>query len=208
MKFPSRQDCQILIKSELKGKKFLKYSPLVLFGSAIINEFICRVIENKIDYLNPGIFENIINITFFITAVSIPVCWVLGIIMCVLYLDYRKCHLFITEKNIKGTAHWGKKVVLPLYMVSAYSTRKLFWTISVSTSSGTTRFSLIKNYSEIGKVLEQAINERQANTQKEVQPTVSVNNSLDDLIKLKTLLDMGAITKEEFDAKKKQLLGL
>ena len=33
-------------------------------------------------------------------------------------------------------------------------------------------------------------------------------SSADELIKFKTLLDMGAITQEEFDAKKKQLLGL
>ncbi len=30
----------------------------------------------------------------------------------------------------------------------------------------------------------------------------------DELIKYKQLLDMGALTQEEFDAKKKELLGL
>lgn len=38
---------------------------------------------------------------------------------------------------------------------------------------------------------------------------VSVSTSAaDEVIKLKSLLDMGIITQEEFDAKKKQLLGL
>ncbi len=37
---------------------------------------------------------------------------------------------------------------------------------------------------------------------------VPVVDYTDELIKLKNLLDMGAITQEEFDAKKKQLLGL
>ena len=36
----------------------------------------------------------------------------------------------------------------------------------------------------------------------------NTNNNLDDLKKLKELLDAGVITQEEFDAKKKQLLGL
>ena len=31
---------------------------------------------------------------------------------------------------------------------------------------------------------------------------------MDDLLKLKSLLDSGIITQEEFDAKKKSLLGL
>ncbi len=44
-----------------------------------------------------------------------------------------------------------------------------------------------------------------ANALNNEQPTVS---SADELKKFKELLDMGAITQEEFDAKKKQLLGL
>ena len=42
---------------------------------------------------------------------------------------------------------------------------------------------------------------------KEVSATPAVS-SMDELKKLKELLDMGIVTQEEFDAKKKQLLGL
>lgn len=38
--------------------------------------------------------------------------------------------------------------------------------------------------------------------------TTSTNNSAEDLLMYKKLLDAGAITQEEYDAKKKQLLGL
>lgn len=38
--------------------------------------------------------------------------------------------------------------------------------------------------------------------------TADTQNNIDKLLKLKELLDMGAITQEEFDEKKKQLLGL
>ena len=38
--------------------------------------------------------------------------------------------------------------------------------------------------------------------------TSSEEDNLDKIRKLKELLDMGAITPEEFDEKKKQLLGL
>lgn len=37
-------------------------------------------------------------------------------------------------------------------------------------------------------------------------PTVNSGNNMDDLVKLKELLDKGIITQEEFDTKKKQLL--
>ena len=41
-------------------------------------------------------------------------------------------------------------------------------------------------------------------------PTIQIsgNSNLDEINKLKTLLDNGAITQEEYEAKKKQLLGL
>ena len=38
--------------------------------------------------------------------------------------------------------------------------------------------------------------------------TESGSSTADELIKLKSLLDAGVITQEEFDAKKKQILGI
>ena len=93
-------------------------------------------------------------------------------------------------------------------MVSAYSTRSFLSMIAVATSSGLTKFALIENYAEIGNVLSKMINERQENTI-QLEPIVEAKSfSMDDLFKLKDLLDQGVITQEEFDAKKKQLLGL
>lgn len=43
---------------------------------------------------------------------------------------------------------------------------------------------------------------------KQPQTVVASVSSADEVLKLKNLLDMGVITQEEFDAKKKQLLGL
>ena len=40
------------------------------------------------------------------------------------------------------------------------------------------------------------------------QVVVQQNNAADELKKFKELLDMGAITQEEYDAKKKQILDL
>ena len=134
--------------------------------------------------------------------------FVSAIILLVVFIMTRKCSIVITEKNVRGTAIFGKEVVLPLYMISAYSTRNLFSTIAVATSSGITKFSMIENYKEIAVQLAKLINERQENTTANIPNRVQQNNSLDEIIKLKELLDKNIITQEEFDAKKKQVLGL
>ena len=134
-----------------------------------------------------------------------------GVVSSIIIRRNRKCKLTITDKNVRGTSVGGKEVVLPLYMVSAYSTRKRFSTIVIATSSGLTKFTLIGNYAEIGEVLAKLINDRQANTQattNESPAQSAQSNSMDDLVKLKSLLDNGIITQEEFDAKKKEILGL
>ena len=79
--------------------------------------------------------------------------------------------------------------------------------IAVATASGITKFSLIGNYKEIGEVLSKKINERQQNTETSTKQTAD-NAAMDDILKLKSLLDSGIISQEEFEAKKKQLLGL
>lgn len=59
----------------------------------------------------------------------------------------------------------------------------------------------------IGDNLWDAI-EREKNEQKAPVRVVLQENTAEEIKKFKELLDMGAITQEEFDAKKKQLLGL
>ena len=91
-----------------------------------------------------------------------------------------------------------------------YSTTIFLSRIAVATSSGITKFFFIKNYKEIGVVLSKKINERQESTESHAStPAPALQaNAIDELKKLKELLDAGIITQEEFDAKKKQLLGL
>ena len=141
-------------------------------------------------------------LVFFIIAC---VLLVLGIIAVILSSAYSKCELSITEKNVKGKTFFGKNVVLPIYMISSYTTSSFLSVIKISSSSGTTTFGLVKNYPEIANVLSQLINQRQNET---VNESKTSNNNLDELVKLKSLLDQGIITQEEFDAKKKELLGL
>ena len=153
-----------------------------------------------------GIDDIMCFLIFLVGAISL----LISIGIAIVYLINRKCELCITENNVKGKTLLGKEVVLPLYMISGYSTRKFLSTIAISTASGITQFSLVGNYEEIGDVLSKKINERQESTANTstITTTNSQSNSMDDLKNLKALLDAGIITQEEFDAKKKQLLGL
>lgn len=129
-------------------------------------------------------------------------------IVLFVYLSLKRCSLTVTTMNVRGRTMFGKEVVLPLNQISAYTTKKWFSTIAVATSSGMTKFALIGNYQEIDEVLAKLINERQMSQTAQVPQEQTGSSNLDELKKLKELLDAGIITQEEFDVKKKELLQL
>lgn len=224
---------EILIKSELdkKWKNILFYSMIVFLALAVL----CLLIQfsswgaddNKYvrvygytlkggtsafdEYVEKG--YSIRYYTNFWSFAWIYLCFsftLFGLIAMVIYFAFTKSELIISNMNVKGKSLFGKEVALPLYMVSAYSTRSLFSTIAVATASGFTKFYLISNYKEIGEVLTGLLNDRQKNTEVVSAPVIQAQsgNSVSELKELKDLLDAGVITQEEFDAKKKQVLGL
>ena len=138
----------------------------------------------------------------------------IGIILSVFGLIFllanRNVSLTVTDKRVYGTAKWGKRIDLPLDMISAVSTAKLGG-IAVSTSSGAIRFWGIKNNTEIHEIISKLLLERQEKEKPVTTTTIKQEipqSNADELQKYKNLLDNGTITQEEFDAKKKQLLGL
>ena len=132
---------------------------------------------------------------------------ILGIIM---YMYVSQCVLVVTDKRVYGRAAFGKRVDLPLDSISAVSLSSVFDGIGVSTSAGRISFVAIKNSKEIQKEISELLIERQKNgnqTTTTIQQELPQSNA-DEIEKFKNLLDKGVITQEEFDAKKKQLLGL
>ena len=126
-----------------------------------------------------------------------------------IYLWLRSYELTITDKRIYGKVAWGKRVDLPVDSVSATATINHLKGVSVSTASGRISFLVIKNADAIYKVISNLLIERQQEKAKSVAvASIPKSDSADELKKFKELLDMGVITQEEFDAKKKQLLGL
>jgi predicted Zn-dependent peptidase len=65
----------------------------------------------------------------------------------------------------------------------------------------------LKNRAEVHDELNKTIGKVQIDAAHQHNSTTPASNA-DELKKFKELLDAGVITQEEFDAKKKQLLGL
>ena len=134
------------------------------------------------------------------------------LLAAIIYFGMRSYSLTVTNKRIYGKTWFGKRVDLPVDSVSAIGTIALFKGISVATSSGKISFLLIKNSNEVYQELKKLIVDRQEknaeNKPIEIIKETSAPSNADELKKYKDLLVSGIITQEEFDAKKKQLLGL
>ena len=115
-----------------------------------------------------------------------------------------KFELIVTEGKVVGKTLFGKRVDLPIGQISVAGTG-MFQRVSIATSSGAINFYGVINRDEVFKTISELLMKRQDETK--VTSTAN-GNSADELKKFKDLLDAGIITQEEFDAKKKQLLGL
>lgn len=131
-------------------------------------------------------------------------------IAALMYFDSLHHNITITDKNVRGTTFFGKRVILPIHMISAYSYKKCFAVFTLATSSGRIKYAFVDNYITIAEVLQKLLNERQVNTEMRTSTMIQNSNSknLDDLVTLKNLLDDNIITQEEFDKKKKEILDL
>ena len=130
----------------------------------------------------------------------------------ILYFALSRIELVVSNKRVFGCAAFGKRVDLPLDSVSAIGSK---WPkgIVVATSSGRIAFLMIKNRDELHKCISDLLIERQSKPVTATTPVATIKQEIpqsnaDELKKYKDLLDSGVITQEEFDAKKKQLLGL
>ena len=134
--------------------------------------------------------------------------FILTLIGGLIYLGLHSYDLTVTDKRVFGRVAWGKRVDLPVDSVSAISSVSLWKGISVSTSSGKIKFLLMKNANEIYNILNNLLIERQQMKNETSSARESNSSVADELKKYKELLDGGIISEAEFEAKKKQLLGL
>lgn len=148
---------------------------------------------------------------FFDNQLSIPFVTAALVLIAFLYVFDKlisQNEIIVTNKRIYGKAAFGRRVDLPLDAISAVGTG-FFKSIIITTSSGKIKFSMMDNCNGLHHVISNLLIERQSKSV--IATTVKQENpqsNADELKKFKELLDAGVITQEEFDTKKKQLLGL
>lgn len=118
----------------------------------------------------------------------------------------------VTNTNIFGKLHGGKDINIPLNQVTALNPSP-FNGISISSIGNVSNFHCIENRDEVLKAIAYLLANHQQNNNPTAQPVSGVSETglsseAEQLKRLKDLLDSGVITQEEFDAKKRKILGL
>lgn len=139
---------------------------------------------------------------------------ILGIIVTIagiiIKLNTEKCEITVTNEAIFGKLSRGKEVLIPINQITNIN-RSLFNGISIASIGNVSNFRCIENRDEVMKAIAYLLaNPQQRNAQPAQTGTSSVENGseAEQLKQLKDLLDAGILTQEEFDAKKRQILGL
>ena len=147
-------------------------------------------------------FMQIFSILYFIMIVFFPI----GIVFLIIASGIKNQKLIVTKKNVQGRYGTFIKgtIDLPLDSINSVECYEKTGNILISTSSKTIRFQSLTNAKEVANVINELLRNRYTNS----TPVVNELSAADELTKYKKLLDNGVITQEEFDAKKKQLLGL
>ncbi len=190
---------KVIIKS--RQAPIIKLISLVIFVIGFVIG-----LSASINYSTPFEFDS-----YFLTSI-LPYCmsiWFLpfAVVAVVLYFSAAKTELTVTDKRVYGKAIFGKRVDLPVDLISAVGTSFLMG-VSVSTSSGSIHFLGVQNKDDIHSEISKLLMLRQEKKTDSANVAAAPQSSADELKKYKELLESGAITQEEFDAKKKQLLGL
>ena len=180
-----------------------------------INNFdMCRVVT-RYNYYNGrneyvasySIFDNMSYPFSFVPGLLIDLGLLFMVVGGFFIFAFASCSLTVTDKRVYGKAAFGRRVDLPIDSVSSVGT-SIFHGIDIGTSSGRISFKAIENNMNLHEVISKLLIDRQKAKNTESSPSIPTGSTADELKKFKELLDMGIITQEEFDAKKKQLLGL
>ncbi len=186
---------KILVKGE-----FSKLNPfaLICFVIAAITLIVCFVVASIFGDSPAWAFEGV-RFGYYWFFIGFLAFIILGLMFMAM-----KFELTVTDGRVIGKTLFGKRVDLPISQISVAGTGA-FDRISIATSSGFINFYSVSNQNEVFSTISELLMKRQEETRTTQKTQESAS---DELIKLKKILDAGIITQEEFEAKKKQLLGI
>ena len=129
---------------------------------------------------------------------------IVGIIM---KSNTEKCEITVSNEAISGKLPHGKTVHIPLNQITAIN-RSSFNGVSITSIGNVSNFHCIENREEVMKAISYLLANPQQSSMQPTQSASANGSEAEQLKRLKDLLDSGVLTQEEFDAKKKQILGL
>ncbi len=195
-------------KTLVEGR-FLKKNPFVFVCKILgILLMVVALIMPLVQYDVGFYFEGFLNSLFFsyyaIGGYFLYPALLLFFFAWLFHMMMSRCALTVTDKRVYGKASFGKRVDLPVNQISSVALGMMS-AVSIASSSGKIKFWLLENQKEIHDELSKLLIDQQSK-----EPVFIHKNSSDaeEIKQFKDLLDNGIITQEEFDAKKKQLLGL
>jgi hypothetical protein len=170
--------------------------------------YICQRFDkfdnSNFDYATTYMFENLAFLYWLViplvsTALIVFVVWALT----------QSFELTVTDKRVYGKLLFGIRVDIPIDSISSTSGANFLSAVSVKSSSGKISFLFVKNNTMVQEKINELIMRRnEVKSEQVVAAQTSIDDEMVKIEKYKNLLDQGIITQEEFDAKKKQLLGL
>lgn len=181
-------DDEVLIKGDFSGINFVTVLYCIIGAIFFLIGFPALFRGGAVGFL-----LLLLSIVFFVLA----------------YLFYyllKRLGITVTKNRIRGRYSIRNEIDLPIDKIAAVAKfgRK---GLIVSTSAGRIRFRNCRNRDDVFTVISNLINKRQASLTY-TSENVSGGSTAQEIKQYKELLDQGIITQEEFDAKKKQLLGL
>ena len=187
-------DEKLIIKGEKQG-----------IGTASVGFIVAIILGVVLFAVGCNLCDSYLTVSAGRVCIAFSVIIIIASIIGLLY--FGNCTIFVTDKRVCGKATFNKRIDLPLDSITAASDIPTFHGVAVATSSGRIKFYYLQNsgdvYSSICKLL---VDRQSKDTPKDIPK--QRYNDLDDLVKLKKLRDDGIITREEFEAKKKQILDL
>lgn len=133
------------------------------------------------------------------------------IVGIVIKMNTEKCEITVTNEAITGKLPHKKEVSIPMNQITAIIP-SAFDGVSVVSIGSVSNFYCFKNRDEVIKVVSYLLSNSQQAVDHRTQTTGNTaareNDEIEQLKRLKEFLDTGVITQAEFDAKKKQILGL
>lgn len=120
--------------------------------------------------------------------------------------------IYVTDKRIIVHKIEGifknEKIEIPLSSISSINTTSKLVGASIEIVASNNKASVDKLYLQIAEELKRLIDTQLHSTPTQTAPTETPIDVADQIKKLADLRDSGILTEEEFNAKKKQLLGI